>query len=85
MSMTMEQVVTQLQQDLFKLRAQVAAELQTQCELSTISRQPNSGRVLRVSSPKVFQEVKIYSCVAGFVTKIRHNVTHSQIITSFWN
>ena len=52
MSMTMEQVVTQLQQELVTLRAQVAAEsgLEEQCEQSTISRQLKFGRILRVSS-----------------------------------
>ena len=52
MSMTMEQVVTQLQQELFALRAQVAAEsglAESQCEQSTISPQLKIGRTLRVS------------------------------------
>ena len=52
MSMTMEQVVTQLQQELFTLRAQVAAEseLADAVRQSTISRQLKFGKTLRVSS-----------------------------------
>ena len=46
MSMTMEQVVTQLQQELFTLRAQVAAE----SGLADAVREPKFGRILRVSS-----------------------------------
>ena len=51
MSMTLEQVVTQLQQEVFNLLAQLQQKLDLlmQCEQSTISRQPKLGRILRVS------------------------------------
>ena len=51
MSMTMEQVVTQLQQEVFDLRAQVAAESGlADAVRAIISRQLKFGRILRVSS-----------------------------------
>ena len=48
MSMTMEQVVTQLQQEVFKHKWQQNLD-SMQCEPSTISRQLKFGRILRVS------------------------------------
>ena len=48
--MTMEQVVTQLQQELFTLRAHVAAQSGLPVERSTISRQLKFGETLGDSS-----------------------------------